>query len=177
MEQDVLAYPLLKVTVCLFCFYINIFWSFPQLRLIAGMKLSSLDFFIFFPPETQQMHRYVCQGLGRNYPPEVVAEKLETRDRDEGWWMANWRWKMTGSSCGDGSHPIKMSSMCVFVLACILIRKQIFETRGANMCVFSLFMVLTNTEAGAFTYIHSGVFRPSLRKCLTGDDLRVSLSV
>lgn len=84
---------------------------------------------------------------------------------------------MTGSSCGDGSHPIKMSSMCVFVLACILIRKQIFETRGANMCVFSLFMVLTNTEAGAFTYIHEGVFRPSLRKCLTGDDLRVSLSV
>lgn len=84
MEQDVLAYPLLKVTVCLFCFYMNIFLSFTQLHLIAGMKLSSLFFFCFFFPETQQMHRYVCQGLGRNYPPEVVVEKMETRDRDEG---------------------------------------------------------------------------------------------
>ena len=65
----------------------------------------------------------------------------------------------------------------MFVLACILIRKHIFETRGANMCVFLLFMVSTNTEAGAFTYVHEGAFRPPLRQCLTGDDLRVSLSV
>lgn len=108
------------------------------------------------------MHRYVCQGLGRNYPPEVVVEKMETRDRDEGWWMANWRWKMTGSSCGDGSHPIKMSSVCVCVCACLHLNKKThFETRGANMCIFSLFMASTNTEAGAFTYIHESIFRPS----------------
>ena len=80
--------------------------------------------------------------------------------KDDGWLIEDERW-LAAHAVTAHIRSKWAACVCVFVLACILIRKQIFETRGANMCIFSLFMASTNTEAGAFTYIHESIFRPS----------------
>lgn len=82
------------------------FWSFP-LSLLTSLSLHKVPRSV--SGNTTDVQVFLQASTWVKLSTRVGSKTLEACNRDERWWMSNWRWKMSGIHCGDSFHHISLN--------------------------------------------------------------------